>query len=50
MLDNMVGEELHSCAARLKKVYGKEGKGREFLIESSGGVVETGLRERLGPG
>ncbi len=52
MLDNMVGEELHSTARKLKSVYGKEqgGKGREFLIESSGGVVESGLLERLGPG
>lgn len=49
MLDNMVGEELHSCARKLKEVYGKGGKGREFLIESSGGVVEEGLVARLGP-
>lgn len=48
MLDNMVGEELHGAARKLKEVYGK--KGREFLIESSGGVVEGGLVERIGPG
>jgi hypothetical protein len=36
-----VGEDLHGCARKLKKEYGKEGKSREFLIESSGGVVET---------
>jgi nicotinate-nucleotide pyrophosphorylase (carboxylating) len=50
MLDNMVGEDLHGCARRLKKEYGKGGKGREFLIESSGGVVESGLVGRIGPG
>lgn len=50
MLDNMVGEDLQGCARRLKKEYGKEGKGREFLIESSGGVVESGLVGRIGPG
>jgi nicotinate-nucleotide pyrophosphorylase (carboxylating) len=50
MLDNMVGDDLHGCARRLKKEYGKEGKGREFLIESSGGVVESGLVGRIGPG
>ncbi len=49
MLDNMVGEQLHGCARKLKQVYGKEGKGREFLIESSGGVVEDGLVARIGP-
>ncbi|KAI5453937.1 nicotinate-nucleotide diphosphorylase (carboxylating) [Naganishia albida] len=49
MLDNMVGDDLHGCARRLKKEYGKEGKGREFLIESSGGVVESGLVGRIGP-
>jgi nicotinate-nucleotide pyrophosphorylase (carboxylating) len=50
MLDNMIGEELQSNAKRLKEVYGKGGKGREFLIESSGGVVEEGLLARIGPG
>lgn len=52
MLDNMVGEELQANAKKLKEVYGKGpgGKGREFLIESSGGVVEDGLLARIGPG
>jgi nicotinate-nucleotide pyrophosphorylase (carboxylating) len=49
MLDNMVGNDLHDCARELKRVYGKQGKGREFLIESSGGVVEDGLVARIGP-
>jgi hypothetical protein len=46
MLDNIVGEELHSAAKELKQKW----KGnREFLIETSGGIVEGGLVERLGP-
>jgi nicotinate-nucleotide pyrophosphorylase (carboxylating) len=47
MLDNLVGEELHSAASELKKKW--KGK-REFLIETSGGIVEDGLVARLGPG
>lgn len=46
MLDNIVGEELHSAAKQLKDNW--RGK-REFLIETSGGIVEGGLVERLGP-
>jgi hypothetical protein len=37
MLDNIVGEELHSAAKELKEKW--KGK-REFLIETSGGIVE----------
>ena len=46
MLDNIVGEELHATAKELKERY--KGK-REFLIETSGGIVEGGLVARLGP-
>jgi nicotinate-nucleotide pyrophosphorylase (carboxylating) len=45
MLDNIVGEELHSAKDLKEKWKGK----REFLIETSGGIVEGGLVERLGP-
>ncbi len=48
MLDNIVGEELHSAAKELKTKWKKEG--REFLIETSGGIVEGSLTERIGPG
>jgi hypothetical protein len=47
MLDNLVGDELHSTAKELKTKW--KGK-REFLIETSGGIVEGGLVARLGPG
>lgn len=47
MLDNLLGEELHSAAKKLKEKW--TGK-REFLIETSGGIVESGLKGRLGPG
>uniref|UniRef100_A0A1B9GAB0 Nicotinate-nucleotide pyrophosphorylase [carboxylating] n=1 Tax=Kwoniella bestiolae CBS 10118 TaxID=1296100 RepID=A0A1B9GAB0_9TREE len=47
MLDNLLGEELHGAAKRLKEEW--KGK-REFLIETSGGIVEGGLKGRLGPG
>lgn len=47
MLDNMVGEDLHSAARRLKEKW--QGK-REFLIETSGGIVEGSLTGRVGPG
>ena len=46
MLDNLVGDELHGTAKRLKDAW--RGK-REFLIETSGGIVEDGLVGRLGP-
>ncbi|OCF73608.1 nicotinate-nucleotide diphosphorylase (carboxylating) [Kwoniella mangroviensis CBS 8886] len=46
MLDNLLGEELHGAAKRLKEEW--KGK-REFLIETSGGIVEGGLKARLGP-
>ncbi|AFR93913.1 nicotinate-nucleotide diphosphorylase (carboxylating) [Cryptococcus neoformans C23] len=46
MLDNMVGEDLHSAARRLKEKW--QGK-REFLIETSGGIVEGSLIGRVGP-
>jgi nicotinate-nucleotide pyrophosphorylase (carboxylating) len=47
MLDNMVGEELHSTARTLKTKWKGE---RQFQIETSGGIVEGSLAERLGPG
>lgn len=46
MLDNLVGDELHGTAKRLKEKW--NGK-REFLIETSGGIVEDSLTQRLGP-
>ncbi|WWC66592.1 nicotinate-nucleotide diphosphorylase (carboxylating) [Kwoniella pini CBS 10737] len=46
MLDNLIGEELHGAAKKLKNEW--KGK-REFLIETSGGIVEGGLKARLGP-
>ncbi|WRT63965.1 nicotinate-nucleotide diphosphorylase (carboxylating) [Kwoniella shivajii] len=46
MLDNLVGKELHDAAKQLKEKY--KGK-REFLIETSGGIVEGSLRGRIGP-
>ena len=47
MLDNMVGEELQNAAKALKAKW--RGK-KHFLIETSGGIVEEGLKGRLGPG
>ena len=47
MLDNLVGDGLHGAAKKLKDEW--RGK-REFLIETSGGIVEGGLQARLGPG
>lgn len=47
MLDNLVGEELHSAAKSLKEQW--KGK-KDFLVETSGGIVEGGLVARLGPG
>ncbi|BEI80106.1 hypothetical protein CcaverHIS002_0106350 [Cutaneotrichosporon cavernicola] len=46
MLDNIEGESLHSAAKRLKDKW--RGK-REFLIETSGGIVEGSLAGHLGP-
>lgn len=43
MLDNMEGDTLISTARRLKDKW--RGK-RNFLLESSGGIDETNLRER----
>lgn len=47
MLDNMEGASLHSAAKELKEEW--RGK-REFLIETSGGIVEGSLTGRIGPG
>ncbi|KAK8865825.1 nicotinate-nucleotide diphosphorylase (carboxylating) [Kwoniella newhampshirensis] len=47
MLDNLVGEDLHGAARELKKKW--KGQGREFLIETSGGIVEGSLTGRIGP-
>lgn len=47
MLDNLVGAELHGAAKQLKDKW--RGK-REFLIETSGGIVEGSLTSRVGPG
>ncbi|WWC86056.1 nicotinate-nucleotide diphosphorylase (carboxylating) [Kwoniella dendrophila CBS 6074] len=46
MLDNLVGEELHNSAQKLKEQW--KGK-KQFLIETSGGIVEGGLTSRIGP-
>ncbi|KAK4688044.1 nicotinate-nucleotide pyrophosphorylase (carboxylating), partial [Tremellales sp. Uapishka_1] len=46
MLDNIVGEELHSAAKSLKDKWRGT---REFLIETSGGIVEGSLTTRVGP-
>jgi nicotinate-nucleotide pyrophosphorylase (carboxylating) len=46
MLDNLIGDELHGTAKELKDKW--RGK-REFLIETSGGIVEGGLTSRVGP-
>jgi nicotinate-nucleotide pyrophosphorylase (carboxylating) len=48
MLDNMVGAELHDSARQLKEKW--KAQGREFLIETSGGIVEGSLAGRIGPG
>ena len=47
MLDNIVGDELHSAAKTLKDKW--RGK-REFLIVTSGGIVEGALVARLRTG
>ncbi|ODN84402.1 nicotinate-nucleotide diphosphorylase (carboxylating) [Cryptococcus amylolentus CBS 6039] len=46
MLDNLVGNDLHGAARQLKEKWA--GK-REFLIETSGGIVEGSLTGRVGP-
>lgn len=41
MLDNMTGDQLIQCARKLKQEYhvtGKSIEGKEFLLESSGGI------------
>jgi nicotinate-nucleotide pyrophosphorylase (carboxylating) len=41
MLDNMTGDELVECARKLKEehhILGKSSQGRQFLLESSGGI------------
>jgi nicotinate-nucleotide pyrophosphorylase (carboxylating) len=48
MLDNLTGEALHGAARSLKQRW--KAQGREFLIETSGGIIEgQGMKERLGP-
>lgn len=47
MLDNLTGAELHGAAKSLKDKW--RGK-KEFLIETSGGIVEGSLTSRVGPG
>nr|ODO02538.1 nicotinate-nucleotide diphosphorylase (carboxylating) [Cryptococcus depauperatus CBS 7855] len=46
MLDNLVGDSLQDAAKRLKTKWA--GK-KEFLIETSGGIVENSLANRVGP-
>lgn len=47
MLDNLEGNDLHAAAKQLKDKW--RGK-REFLVETSGGIVEGSLTSRVGPG
>jgi nicotinate-nucleotide pyrophosphorylase (carboxylating) len=44
MLDNIEGNELGSVARRLPELWAGEGK--KFLLETSGGITESNLRER----
>ncbi|KAI0320247.1 Quinolinate phosphoribosyl transferase [Amylostereum chailletii] len=44
MLDNIEGEELVAVARRLRERW--EGKGKRFLLETSGGITEGNLQER----
>jgi len=44
MLDNIEGSELASVARRLR--FGRAGEGKKFLLETSGGITESNLRER----
>ena len=48
MLDNIEGGELASVARRLRERWAGEGK--RFLLETSGGITESNLRERAIPG
>ena len=48
MLDNIEGSELASVARRLRERWAGEGK--RFLLETSGGITESNLRERAIPG
>ena len=48
MLDNIEGSELGSVARRLRERWAGEGK--KFLLETSGGIAESNLRERAIPG
>ena len=48
MLDNMAGAELHDTAGALKEKW--KARGKAFLIETSGGIVEGSLTGRIGPG
>jgi nicotinate-nucleotide pyrophosphorylase (carboxylating) len=44
MLDNIEGSGLASVARRLRERWAGEGK--KFLLETSGGITESNLRER----
>ena len=44
MLDNIEGSEFASVACRLRECGVREGK--RFLLETSGGITESNLRER----
>ncbi|KAH9997440.1 Quinolinate phosphoribosyl transferase [Russula compacta] len=44
MLDNIEGNELASVAQRLRERWTTEGK--KFMLETSGGITESNLRER----
>ncbi|KAH9019622.1 Quinolinate phosphoribosyl transferase [Lactarius hengduanensis] len=44
MLDNIEGSEFMSVVRRLRDRW--EGKGKKFLLETSGGITESNLRER----
>jgi nicotinate-nucleotide pyrophosphorylase (carboxylating) len=46
MLDNIEGGELVSVARRLRSRWAGEGLGKRFLMETSGGITESNLRER----
>ena len=44
MLDNIDGNELASVAGRLRERW--RGEGKKFMLETSGGITESNLRER----
>jgi len=44
MLDNIDGNELASVARHLRERW--TGEGKKFLLETSGGITESNLRER----